>query len=109
VFVLASSIFPMAIDDGFASVEACDKACMSIPWLITMGWSILFAALYAKLRRENLVIQNAMAFRTIKVSKKDVMLPFAVLSMSNLILMTIWTVLNPLGLMRTDTSPTETY
>jgi hypothetical protein len=29
--------------------------------------------------------------------------------MSNLILMTIWTVLNPLGLMRTDTSPTETY
>jgi hypothetical protein len=109
VFVLASSIFPMAIDDGFASVEACDKACMSIPWLITMGWSILFAALYAKLRRVNLVIRNAMAFRSIKVSEKDVMLPFAVLFTSNLILMTIWTVLDPLVWMRTDTTPTESY
>jgi hypothetical protein len=57
VFVLASSVFPMAIDDSFASTEACDKACMAVPWLVTMGWSILFAALYAKLRRVNLVIR----------------------------------------------------
>ncbi|KAL3942529.1 MAG: hypothetical protein SGARI_000241 [Bacillariaceae sp.] len=109
VFVLASSIFPMAIDDGAASVEACDRACMSIPWLITMGWSILFAALYAKLRRVNLVIRNAMAFRSIKVSEKDVMPPFAVLFTSNLILMTVWTVLNPLVWIRIDTSSTDSY
>jgi competence protein ComGC len=109
VFILSSSIFPMAIDDGFASEEACDKACMSIPWLISMGWSILFAALYAKLRRVNLVIRNALAFRSIKVSEKDVMLPFAVLFTCNLVLMTVWTVVDPLIWIRIQTSPTDSY
>lgn len=109
VFILASSIFPMAIDDGFASVEACDKACMAIPWLISMGWSILFAALYAKLRRVNLVVRNALAFRSIKVSEKDVMLPFAVLFTCNLILMTVWTLVDPLLWVRIQTSSTESY
>ena len=109
VFVLASSVFPMAIDDGFASQEACDRACMAVPWLVTMGWSILFAALYAKLRRVNLVISNAKAFRSIKVSETDVMLPFAILFTCNLILMTLWTVLDPLVWTRVETSPTESY
>jgi hypothetical protein len=109
VFILSSSIFPMAIDDGFASEEACDKACMAIPWLISMGWSILFAALYAKLRRVNLVVWNALAFRSIKVSEKDVMLPFAVLFTCNLILMTVWTLIDPLIWMRIQTSSTESY
>lgn len=109
VFILASSIFPMAIDDGFASLEACDKACMAIPWLITMGWSIVFAALYAKVRRVNIVVRNALAFRSIKVSEKDVMLPFAVLFTCNLILMTVWTTLNPLIWVRKQTSSTESF
>jgi len=109
VLVLTSSIFPMATDDGFASQEACDRACMAVPWLITMGWSILFAALYAKLRRVNLVISNALAFRSIKVSEKDVMLPFAVLFSCNMILMTLWTILDPLVWVRVQTSPTESY
>ena len=50
-----------------------------------------------------------MAFRSIKVTEKDVMLPFAVLFTSNLILMTVWTVLNPLVWVRIETSPTESY
>lgn len=109
VLVLASSIFPLAIDDGFASQEACDRACMAVPWLVAMGWSILFAALYAKVRRVNLVISNAMAFRSIKVSEKDVMLPFAVLFTSNLILLTVWTIFYPLSWVRIYTSPTDSY
>jgi hypothetical protein len=109
VFVLASSIFPLAIDDGFASQEACDRACMSIPWLVAMGWSVLFAALYAKIRRVNLVVSNAMAFRSIKVSERDVMLPFAFLFTSNLVLLTFWTVYDPLVWRRIQTSPTDSY
>jgi 7 transmembrane sweet-taste receptor of 3 GCPR len=109
VFVLASSIFPLAIDDGFASQEACDRACMAIPWLVAMGWSILFAALYAKIRRVNLVIRNAMAFRSITVSERDVMLPFAVLFTSNLILLTVWTIYDPLTWVRIQTSETTSY
>jgi hypothetical protein len=109
VFILSSSIFPLAIDDGFASEEACNKACMAIPWLISMGWSILFAALYAKLRRVNLVVRNALAFRSVKVSEKDVMLPFAVLFTCNLVLMTVWTLVDPLIWKRIQTSSTESY
>lgn len=108
-FVTAASIFPMAIDDGFASEEACSRACMSVPWLLVMGFSFIFSALYAKIRRVNLVISNAVAFRHIKVSEKDVMLPFAILFTANVVLLTAWTVTDPLRWERIPTGLTSSY
>jgi len=105
VFIFSSSIFPLTIDDEFSSVEACSK-CMAIPWLICSGWSILFSALYAKLRRINLVVSNAMAFRSMKISEKDMMGTFLLLFTANFIHMTIWNILDPVVLIRHQLSPT---
>ena len=80
---------------------------MSLPWLLCLGWSILFSALYAKLRRINLVVSNAMAFRSVKISEKDMMLSFSLLFISNLILITLWTIFDPLVWKRYQLSPTE--
>lgn len=107
VFTFSSSIFPMAIEDQSFSVEVCDKACMSIPWLICLGWSILFSALYAKVRRINLVVSHAMAFRSVKISEKDMMLTFSILFTSNLVLIAIWNALDPLVWKRLELSSTE--
>lgn len=109
VFVFGSSIIPMTIDDGNFSVEACSKACMAIPWLTSMGWSILFSALYAKIRRVNLVVANIVNFKKGQVTERDVMMPFAVLFTSNLILLLIWSLLDPLFWKRVEVSPTESY
>jgi hypothetical protein len=109
VFVFGSSIIPMTFDDGNHSVEACNKACMAVPWLATMGWSILFSALYAKIRRVNLVIHNVRNFKSVKVSESDVMTPFAILFTANLILLLVWTFVDPLFWERRDLNATESY
>jgi len=109
VFVFSASIIPMAMDDGHFSVEACDKACMAIPWLGAMGWSILFSALYAKIRRVNLMIRNAKNFRSVHVSEKDVMTPFAIVFSANLILLLVWTIIDPLYWERRPINATESY
>lgn len=109
VFVFGASIIPMAMDDGQFSVEACDKACMAVPWLGAMGWSILFSAMYAKIRRVNLVFRNVMNFRSVRVSEKDVMTPFAVVFTANLILLLVWTIVDPLHWDRRVINATESY
>lgn len=109
VFIFGTSIIPMAIDDGNFSVEACDKACMAVPWLTSIGWSILFSALYAKIKRVNIVVNNVKNFRQVKVSEKDVMTPFAILFTANLILLVVWTLVDPMFWKRIEVSPTESY
>jgi gamma-aminobutyric acid type B receptor len=57
--VLGASIIPLGIDDGDASplscsledYDACDRACMAVPWCLMLGWSIVFSALFSKLWR----------------------------------------------------------
>lgn len=46
VFVLSSAIFPLGIDDSIATIKGCDMACASIPFLISMGFTFVFAALF---------------------------------------------------------------
>jgi len=109
VFVFGASIIPMTVDDGHFSPKACDRACMSVPWLVFLGWSILFSALYAKIRRVNLVVQNGITFRHVKVSERDVMTPFALMFTANLILLVAWTVADPLFWRRNSISSTKLY
>jgi hypothetical protein len=50
-----------------------------------------------------------MAFRRLKVSEKDVLLPFAMMFSTNVLLLLLWTVLDPLFWSRITVSETETY
>ena len=107
VFTFSASIFPLSIDDEHFSAEACSRACMALPWLLSLGWSILFSALYAKLRSINLVVSNAMRFRSVVISEKDMMSSILILFSINLILMILWNVLDPLVWKRGQVSPSE--
>jgi hypothetical protein len=42
--LMGSAIIPLTIDDGWSS-RGADEACMAIPWLISIGWSLTFSAL----------------------------------------------------------------
>jgi hypothetical protein len=50
-----------------------------------------------------------MHFRRLKVSEKDVLLPFAVMFSTNVLLLLLWTILDPLFWSRIAVSDTETY
>lgn len=115
--VLGSAIIPLGIDDGDSTLlscslmdnQSCDRACMSIPWLLALGWSIVFSALFSKLWRVNIVYKHSMKFRRLKVSEKDVLLPFVVIFSCNLLLLIIWTAVEPLYWDRISVSNTESY
>jgi multiple sugar transport system substrate-binding protein len=47
-FIMGTSILPLGIDESIASEKGCSIACMSVPWLIAIGFSVCFAALFSK-------------------------------------------------------------
>jgi hypothetical protein len=105
--VLGSAIIPLGMDDGAVSETAATRACRSIPWLLSMGWSIVFATLFSKIWRVNIVYRNSMALRRLKVTERDVLLPFAVICSCNLILLSTLAVIDPLYWERSNLSDTE--
>jgi len=95
VVVLGSTAVSLSIDDGLMSDEDCSRACMSIPWLVSNGFTITTAALFSKLWRINKLFGQGQ-FRRIQVREKDVLAPFAVLFVLNLIMLFVWTFVDPL-------------
>jgi hypothetical protein len=96
VFILSSSIIPMSLDDGIISEENCDIACMAMPWLVSMGFTVSFSALFSKLWRINKLFNCTQVFRRVVVTQNDVLAPFAVLFVLNLVFLTTWTFADPL-------------
>eukprot|EP00522_Entomoneis_paludosa_P014884 CAMPEP_0172451608 /NCGR_PEP_ID=MMETSP1065-20121228/9581_1 /TAXON_ID=265537 /ORGANISM="Amphiprora paludosa, Strain CCMP125" /LENGTH=756 /DNA_ID=CAMNT_0013203571 /DNA_START=53 /DNA_END=2323 /DNA_ORIENTATION=+ len=107
--MMGSTIIPLSIDDEIVSDRGCDAACMSAPWLFTLGFTFVFAALYSKLMRLNKLVKNAEQFRHIQVTVMDVMTPFTVQLTLNLAFLTTWTLADPMYWRRTEVSPTESY
>jgi len=111
IFVGGSSLIPMSIDDENASEDSADIACMAFVWLISFGFAIAFAALYAKLRRVNKIVSNATNFRRIKVKERDVLGPMALLVIANFIVLMTWSFVDPLRFERDSIvgQPWNTY
>ena len=51
VLVMALAMIPMSIDDEIAPQRISDMSCMSLPWLLSLGFSFAMSALFAKLWR----------------------------------------------------------
>jgi hypothetical protein len=107
VFIIGLSIIPISIDDGIASERACDMACMSIPWLLSMGFVLEMSALIAKLWRINKLFDSG--FRRVVIRERDVLAPFAILMITNVTLLAAWTVVDPLRWERTYIEPWFSY
>jgi len=91
--VFASAIVPLSFDEGDGWDEAqLDIACMSIPWLVSLGHIITYSALFAKLWRVHRVLQ----FTRRKVEIRRVAWPAAILTMLALFILGLWTGLDTL-------------
>ncbi|CAJ1940228.1 unnamed protein product [Cylindrotheca closterium] len=111
IFVMGSALIPMSLDDEIVSKESASTACMAGTWLLSLGFSISFAALYAKLKRVNTIVTNAVNFRRIKVRERDVLGPMALLVVSNFIVLMTWSFVDPLRFERDSVigQPWNTY
>jgi len=105
--VMGSSIVTMGIDDEVASFDGCGMACMGTVWLLAIGFSIAFSALFSKIWRLNILMKNAVQCRKIQVTISDVIWPFAILLTLNLVFLLVWTIVDPLYWERVDLGRTE--
>lgn len=75
---------------------------MAFPWLLSIGFTTTFAALFSKVWRLNQVISNSMQMRRVAVKETDVILPFVVLMTANIAVLVAWTIVDPLQWIRTE-------
>ncbi|KAG7373154.1 7 transmembrane sweet-taste receptor of 3 GCPR domain containing protein [Nitzschia inconspicua] len=96
VAVLGSSMIPLGIDDGMVSESGVEIACMSVPWLLSTGFSLAFSALFSKLWRINKLFNQSSGIQRIVVRGQDVLKPLFILLTINIGLLIAWTVTDPL-------------
>ncbi|CAB9531529.1 acid type B receptor subunit 2 [Seminavis robusta] len=101
--VMATAIFPLSMQ-GKESTPQLDKACMSIPWLLFLGFVISVSAILAKTWRLEKLVGSAHGMRRVKVKARDVMKPFIALMVWNVAMLIGWTIVSPLKYVRTPTN-----
>ena len=99
-FFMGLSIIPLSIDDSFAGQRGCDIACQSFAWLMASGFSITFSALFSKIWRINQILRASRHCQKVRITARDVIIPFLVIFTLNSICLTLWTVIAPLKWVR---------
>lgn len=105
--LMGASIIPLSFDDKVASTRGCDIACMSFPWLFVVGWCTAVSALFTKTHRVNRIFHRP-NFRRAKVTAADVMKPMAASVAASVLILSVWTVLDPLKWTR-DVEDTDIF
>uniref|UniRef100_A0A7S4N406 G-protein coupled receptors family 3 profile domain-containing protein n=1 Tax=Odontella aurita TaxID=265563 RepID=A0A7S4N406_9STRA len=103
------AIIPLSIDDEKYTQRGCDIACMASPWLIFIGFTTCYSALFSKIWRVNKIFHHPKRFQRLKVTEKDVLVPFAVLMTINVITLLCWTLLAPITYKRVASSGTDNW
>lgn len=91
-FLMGVSIIPMGLDRGILEENA---TCMATPWLLSLGWCIVFSSLFSKTLRVNKVFHNP-NFRRVVVHASDVVRPMATMMALNVVILAVWTIVSPL-------------
>ena len=83
----------MQQDDGD---ENTVPACMAIPWLYSVGFSITFGTLFAKIRRVYKIFKSAAEMRRQMVTFQETLSVIAVVLVLDVAILTVWTIIDPL-------------
>jgi hypothetical protein len=77
VFVMGSTLIPLSFDDSNGNLTKAESgtiACMAVPWLAFLGFTIAFSALFAKTWRINKLFNEGSRFTRIKVTERHVLI-----------------------------------
>ena len=111
VILMASAMIPLSVDDSWNghSERGCNIACMSFPWLLSLGFATTFSGLFSKTWRVNKIFRTTRRFVRKEVSAKDVIVPFAFMLTGNVIVLSLWTALAPLEYSRQPHEGTDDW
>jgi len=77
-------------------IALIDAGCMAVPWLLSLGFSIVFSALFAKIVRIMLVLKAAENFVRKTVGAKDVAYIMVGVIAVQVVVLTCWQIIDPL-------------
>ena len=92
-FLMASSVLFLGWQEPWRGLNF---ACMATPWLLVLGFSTAFSALFVKTWRINKLFRFAVELNRANVQAKDVLWPFLLMTVTNVVLLTTWTLVAPL-------------
>ncbi|KAI2510939.1 G-protein coupled GABA receptor [Fragilaria crotonensis] len=101
VILMAASIIPMSLQEPMPT-SSLNVSCMSQLWLLSAGFTTAFSALFCKIWRLNKLVRSSIRFKRMRVRIQDVLYPFAILLSLNFLLLTVWSVVDPLVWVRSD-------
>ena len=109
--VMGSAIIPLSFDDSSPKyTEARGTViCMSVPWLVFLGFTITISALGAKTWRVNRLFRSSQQFQRGQVTVRDVFLPCIILMAANIIVLLTWTLVDPIYYVRKDSEGTDAW
>jgi hypothetical protein len=93
--IITSAVVPMSMQEPVSEI-GLDISCMATPWLISVGFVTTFSALFTKTWRLNKLFRNSRNLRRVVIRPKDVVLPFIILMILNIVVMLAWTIEAPL-------------
>ena len=97
--ISSSSIVALSVDAGVGDdTTAATMACMSIPFLYTVGWVLQYASLFAKSYR--LYQLTSSGFSKVTISALSMYKLIAGVLVCDLVIVVLWTVLAPLQYQR---------
>ncbi|KAL3939364.1 MAG: hypothetical protein SGBAC_005904 [Bacillariaceae sp.] len=96
--ISSSTILAMTQEDEGDGPVA---ACMAVPWLYSVGFSITFGCLFAKIRRVYLIFSSAADFRRSKVTFTETCSITAAVLLLDVTILMIWSIVDPLVWERT--------
>jgi len=107
--IMASSVIPLSLQEStVTSTQVLNMACMTTPWLLCTGFVTSFSVLFAKTLRLNKLVL-AGSFRKVVVRVQDVLMPFILLLLTNIVILTVWTIVAPLRWMKFDFLSTDEF
>lgn len=106
---MSSSLLTFTVDSDKNSIHMCSVACHLDIWFIAVGFTAVFAALFSKAWRVNIIMEHSMRFRRIVVTAKDVMLPFVIVLLANVVVLVTWSIESPLKYVRSAHAGTDPW
>lgn len=94
--LISAGVALMALGIVPLSIEGSDVACMATPWLLFLGFTLTFSALFTKTYRINQIMKNAAKFKRLTLTATDVMKPMLALLLVNVVILVAFTAVSPL-------------
>eukprot|EP00985_Skeletonema_marinoi_P001918 scaffold779_cov80-Skeletonema_marinoi.AAC.2 len=76
--------------------QGVDAACMAVPWLVCVGFVLMYSALFAKLVRIKEIMDGAQNFRRVQVPRSRVLGTVGVLLSLQVVILLTWQLYDPL-------------